>query len=828
MAIIDREKESFKAYCIVGSPLFKDPDKGYLIPVLLHDNQDNIPTELTNSEVLFPNRGEVFVTTGFTERFYEADEQKYAIYECDVIESDNYEINKELYKSAKYITKADKAKSTSYLQISQVFNSRYPDLDLESTWRVTANCYPLDGFFLNTFDDDKNEVLIGPLDVKRNSIESLGQNNFSFEIQPVNKPLKNDFEQINNVPHSALIFRADEIPNDCLIDFQDKKFLVNHKVLPFKTAELIDLSSKEALIKWASLELRVNKTVSAEELSKFKEIAQNIPDTRNLPETITKQRKSRLNKISGDIEDSAQFIRDFIATPKGQEVLDGHIKANLASLLQTYAGRDLEIKKKENENLIDLELNDKKIELENTKKLIQELELNRIKETTGKNKREEIDQEISAKLKQLKSIENLDQLEKKESYLEEHIKSLEAKQKQSVELLNGVKIELQKTHSTHLQELLKLKMQLNSLSGNDLEESSKLQILNQDESGDFSYDSVDTAQAKVILDIVNHLRHKNRVVDFNQIAILLTSLMQNLVVTLSGKPGAGKSSTVFHLTQTLGLVSSNKYVQVQVQRGWSSDRDILGFYNKLTHVYEPDRYGLYKLIEALNIQNNENEFAVALLDEANLSPIEHYWASFMNAFDNPESFKTQGKESLTLPAGLRFVATVNYDRTTEPLSPRFIDRSPVINIDNQNVDLFNDDIVNEDSHETSLNYSYNFLDTLFNRNEEQLSEDAQRIMREIKTEFQFLDIQQRKARAIKKFTNTLYKVFYDRTSNSLESLDYALLIYLLPQINGQGSVYKKDLERLKDFMSNYGLTRSEEKLKQIIDSGKFESFTFFV
>ena len=84
------------------------------------------------------------------------------------------------------------------------------------------------------------------------------------------------------------------------------------------------------------------------------------------------------------------------------------------------------------------------------------------------------------------------------------------------------------------------------------------------------------------------------------------------------------------------------------------------------------------------------------------------------------------------------------------------------------------------------------------------------------------------SRAIKKFTNTLYKVFYDRTSNSLESLDYALLIYLLPQINGQGSVYKKDLERLKEFMSNYGLNRSEEKLKQIIDSGKFESFTFFV
>ena len=124
------------------------------------------------------------------------------------------------------------------------------------------------------------------------------------------------------------------------------------------------------------------------------------------------------------------------------------------------------------------------------------------------------------------------------------------------------------------------------------------------------------------------------------------------------------------ISKTLGLSKANKYVNIQVQRGWSSDRDIMGFYNKLTHVYEADRFGLYKLINSLQDTKLEDQFSIVLLDEANLSPLEHYWSGFMGACDEPNTFSTQGTP-LKLPAGIRFLATVNYDRTTEQLSERY-------------------------------------------------------------------------------------------------------------------------------------------------------------
>ena len=46
-----------------------------------------------------------------------------------------------------------------------------------------------------------------------------------------------------------------------------------------------------------------------------------------------------------------------------------------------------------------------------------------------------------------------------------------------------------------------------------------------------------------------------------------------------------------------------------------------------------------------------------------------------------------GNHSFKVPSYLRFIATVNFDHTTEELSPRFLDRSWVVTLDPQALDL---------------------------------------------------------------------------------------------------------------------------------------------
>ena len=72
-----------------------------------------------------------------------------------------------------------------------------------------------------------------------------------------------------------------------------------------------------------------------------------------------------------------------------------------------------------------------------------------------------------------------------------------------------------------------------------------------------------------------------------------------------------------------------------------------------------------------------------LLDEANLSPMEYYWADFMNlceAWSKNNSIDLGGGRIFKIPEGLHFVATINNDHTTEVLSPRLIDRASVIDL----------------------------------------------------------------------------------------------------------------------------------------------------
>ena len=223
--------------------------------------------------------------------------------------------------------------------------------------------------------------------------------------------------------------------------------------------------------------------------------------------------------------------------------------------------------------------------------------------------------------------------------------------------------------------------------------------------------------------------------------------------------------------------------------------------------------------------------AYIILDEANLSPIEHYWSTFYNLTDstakqtNLLSISLGNNLNLEFANNLRFIATINYDQTTENLSPRVIDRANIIQIP---ANSFNIDTVSVEEIE-KLNISYQKCIEFFNlfdfQDEKQnieLSDELNVIFNDIKKRFKTLriPISPRVEIAIKQYC-TVAKNWMKKEAS--RPLDYCVAQRLLPMINLQGDSAKKNLEELLNIFEKNDLKKSHEVLRKIIETGNEDS-----
>lgn len=196
-----------------------------------------------------------------------------------------------------------------------------------------------------------------------------------------------------------------------------------------------------------------------------------------------------------------------------------------------------------------------------------------------------------------------------------------------------------------------------------------------------------------------------RAYDKNTILNFFILLTQNFLTVFSGEPGSGKTSICEILSYVLGLRSMHKmpavaqsglwknpmaaqrFLTVPVERGWTSKRDFIGYYNPLSKTFESTdsrRREAFAELHAENQRGFDDIAFVMLLDEANLSPMEYYWGDFMRICDNRthigEYVSFGGEATYSVPDTLRFLATINNDFTTENLSPRLLDRANIVKL----------------------------------------------------------------------------------------------------------------------------------------------------
>lgn len=217
-------------------------------------------------------------------------------------------------------------------------------------------------------------------------------------------------------------------------------------------------------------------------------------------------------------------------------------------------------------------------------------------------------------------------------------------------------------------------------------------LLRPDESGLSASNVLDILQS-LLCDVAG------RDLSRNEVANLMICLTQGYILTFAGLPGTGKTSLATLLAGALGLTNdaNRRFAEVSVERGWTSYKDFIGYYNPLTKTMEKSNATAFDAFAQLDAETRRGIGPDAtapylfLLDEANLSSIEHYWSPFLRACDAPAGstldLSLGGDCLLKVPDYVRFVATVNFDHTTEELSARFLDRSWIITLDPEDLDI---------------------------------------------------------------------------------------------------------------------------------------------
>lgn len=335
----------------------------------------------------------------------------------------------------------------------------------------------------------------------------------------------------------------------------------------------------------------------------------------------------------------------------------------------------------------------------------------------------------------------------------------------------------------------------------------------------------------------------------NLILNMTVCLTQGFLTVFSGLPGCGKTSICNILGKVLGLtdyteastdlMGVKRYIPVSVERGWTSKRDFIGYYNPLTKKFEESNREVFDAVRLLDAEYKHNSAKypfVILLDEANLSPMEYYWADFMNVCDDIKISNTinLGNDNIfNMPETLHFVATINNDHTTEILSPRLIDRAWIISLPKNNylsyervkpsielknvrwVDLKRVFAVGSDSTES------------FDRSTQAIYDGIRE-----KLSKQNLTISPRVDIAIHNYWRIAESIMiedeYGNQPNAV-ALDYAVVQRVLPKLMGSGEEYEAWLTDLQKYCNDNNLINSANAVSDMIQRGnkQMKYYRFF-
>ena len=168
--------------------------------------------------------------------------------------------------------------------------------------------------------------------------------------------------------------------------------------------------------------------------------------------------------------------------------------------------------------------------------------------------------------------------------------------------------------------------------------------------------------------------------------------MTKSMIVFRGNPGVGKSYLAMRL---LDDPDRDRTITIPVGSTWRGREDLLGYVNPVSGKFEPTGFTKFLLRAEKAWHAGDKRPRNVVFEEFNLSQPEH-WLSDVLAVSQyeeesdrfidlggscvagqPDSPETR----VFLSPALSFLATINSDHTTRPLSPRVLARSALINLE---------------------------------------------------------------------------------------------------------------------------------------------------
>lgn len=335
-------------------------------------------------------------------------------------------------------------------------------------------------------------------------------------------------------------------------------------------------------------------------------------------------------------------------------------------------------------------------------------------------------------------------------------------------------------------------------------------------------------QGSDLIDYIVKYVQSQREYDYNDIVNIYICVALNFITIFSGEPGTGKTSMCNIIAKSLGLLNYgddeiNRYVSISVEKGWSSKRDLIGYYNPLTRRYDKNNSKFYDALRILDLEQEKSLFPfLVMLDEANLSPMEYYWADFMRLTDrssiNDTKINIGLEKDIFIPETLHYLATINTDQTTEKLSPRLIDRACIIKLpkvkvkDNPKTDPEKFEIITWD----------NYIGAFISQDDTQYNQNTNKILEKIYSLFEKygMNISPRIQEIIKKYIVSAEKIMVENNgaNKTQVAIDYAIVQKLLPKINGHYDFLKNFFDNLQTLCKEYHLNLTNAAIEQIVES----------